>query len=148
MIPSSRDSAAQRAFSATIGRGAASLAVVGVAPAAEAGLFAEAVAASGAAFGRRILLMRALAHGGELHRFERPDGRAGFTLVGFRRPRHDEAQGSVRLAGTASRSGPARAEMSPSSSSGIMFSLISSPSLSTTMLRTTFCNWRTLPGQR
>lgn len=66
MIPSSREAAAQRAFSATIGRGAASLAVVGVAPEAEAGLFAEAVAAAGAAFGRRILLLRTLAAGGEI----------------------------------------------------------------------------------
>lgn len=64
MIPDSLDSAARRAFSATIGRGAFSVAVTGISPAADAATFAGAIAAAGAAFGRAILLVRVAPIGG------------------------------------------------------------------------------------
>ncbi|HMQ57551.1 MAG TPA: hypothetical protein PKE65_03290, partial [Rhizobiaceae bacterium] len=59
MLSKSRQLAAQRAYSATIGRGARSLAVTGSSPKADASEFAFDIAAAGAAFGRRVLLVRA-----------------------------------------------------------------------------------------
>lgn len=66
MISKSRELAAQRAYSATLGRGARSLAVTGSQPDAGSCGLAEDIAAAGAAFGKRVLLVRArLRHSGE-----------------------------------------------------------------------------------
>lgn len=64
MIPSTLQNAAQRAFSATIGRGAFSVAVTGVSANADSSALALAMAGAGAAFGRRILAVRAMSRGG------------------------------------------------------------------------------------
>lgn len=60
MIQDSISVAAQRAYSATLGRGAIALSVVGTSEDAGASRLAAAIAISGAAFGKRVLLMRAV----------------------------------------------------------------------------------------
>lgn len=59
MIINSHTSAAQRAYSATIGRGVFSVSVTGVGPEADSASFAASVAGSGADFGKTILLVKA-----------------------------------------------------------------------------------------
>ncbi len=51
--------AAQRAYSATIGRGAITVAVTGTSENARAGALARAIAEAGAGFGKRVLLLTA-----------------------------------------------------------------------------------------
>lgn len=51
--------AAQRAYSATVGRGATAIAVTGTSVDARSSQFARAIAAAGANFGRRVLLLNA-----------------------------------------------------------------------------------------
>lgn len=59
MLSKTRHLATQRAYSATLGRGARTLAVTGSQPDAGSSALAFDIAAAGAAFGKRVLLVRA-----------------------------------------------------------------------------------------
>ena len=68
MISKSRHLAAQRAYSATLGRGAHTLAVTGSQPDAGSTDLAFDIAAAGAGFGKRVLLVRAHLTGADMAR--------------------------------------------------------------------------------